>query len=302
VLAGIHAGDPEKLSLRSTFPQFAEMESRRGSVILALRGASTRPYSAPTTGRTMFMTLRGGLEELVVALVRRLGSDAVRSGAEVLSVRRENESYLATLASGENIRARALIVACGAGPASRMLAALDAQAARELGAIRFASTATVSLLYGESSSAAELSGFGFVVDRREEISLSAATYSSQKFPGKFPPGKCLIRCFMGGDGRESVLASSDSDLVERAQRDLRRILGIFEDPEAARVYRWPKSNPQYEVGHARRLERIEQRLKPFPGLMLIGSSYRGVGIPDCIRSGREAARRLARGESAGSIL
>lgn len=308
VMAGIYAGDPDRLSLAATFPQFAEMERAGPSVFLALRrahaqrlaAAAAKPAGGPRV--TMFMALDGGLGRLVDALAAKLPAGSVRTGAPLKALRRDGRRWRLE-AGGGSVEADAVVMALPASAAAPLLAPLDAAAAEELAAVRFVSTATVSLAYAPGAWGGRLKGFGFVVDRREARTVVAGTYSSSKFPGRAKGGEELLRLFLGGAGREDVLALSDADILAAVRRDLGTILGASPEPTTARVYRWPASNPQYDVGHRARVGRLEGRLKPLAGLVLAGSSYKGVGIPDCVRSGRDAAKRvLADGANEGAVL
>lgn len=308
VMAGIYAGDPDRLSLAATFPQFADMERDGPSVFLALRrahakraaAAAAKPAGGPRV--TMFMALDGGLGRLVDALAARLPSGSVRTGAALESLRREGAGWRVR-AGGAELAAESVVLALPASAAAPLLEPLDADAAAELAAVRFVSTATVSLAYAPGAWGGRLKGFGFVVDRREARAVVAGTFSSSKFPGRAKGGAELLRLFLGGAGREDVVGWTDSDILAAVRRDLRDILGASPEPTTARVYRWPSSNPQYDVGHRQRVERLEGRLKSLPGLVLAGSSYKGVGIPDCVRSGRDAAKRILSGNAAeGAVL
>ncbi|TBR26216.1 protoporphyrinogen oxidase [bacterium] len=307
VMAGIYAGDPDRLSLAATFPQFSDMERETGSILLALRRAHAKRLAAAAAPKkgprvTMFMALDGGLGRLVDALAARLPAGSVRLGAPAESLRRDGKGWVLKAAGAEHA-ADAVVLALPASAAARLLEPLDAAAAAELDAVRFVSTATVSLAYASGAWGGKLKGFGFVVDRREARTVVAGTYSSSKFPGRAKDGAELLRLFLGGAGREDVLDLSDSDILAAVRRDLKDILGASPEPATARVYRWPASNPQYDVGHRARVARLEARVKGLPGLVLAGSSYKGVGIPDCVRSGRDAAQRLLAGSSAeGAVL
>lgn len=290
ILAGIFAGDPEELSLKSTFPQFLELEKKHGSVLLGMRKAAASA-KRPQGDLTLFMALRGGLGELVDALLVRVGR-VLRTGAGVRSIRRQGALWRVELSTGESQEADALVLAMPADSAASALREVDPVLAGLAGSIPFTSTATVSLLYPAKDFPHPLDGFGFVVERSEPTTVLAATYTSTKFPGRVPEDKVLIRCFLGGAGREETLEKDDAGLVAAVRSDLARIMGFDREPEKAKVYRWEKANPQFTVGHGQRLARMEERLAAHPGLILAGGSYRGVGVPECVRSGREAARLI----------
>lgn len=293
VMAGIYSGDPDRLSLRSTFPQFCELERKYGSLWRGLRAAAAaRP--APKPGVTMFMTLRDGLARLVDALAARLPGGCARTGTAVAGLEPAGGRWRLALAGGERWEADAVVLAAGARAAAALLGGVDPALAEALKRQRCASTATVTFLYEPGAFGRRLSGFGFVVDRREARTLMAATYSSAKFPGRPHGGLELVRCFAGGVGREETAELPEAELAAAARRDLARILGKDPEPRALRVFRWPKASPQYEVGHEAWLRGLETELERRPGLRVAGASYHGVGLPDCVRSGRAAARDLRR--------
>lgn len=288
ILAGIFAGDPDQLSMKCTFPQFVDLEKRSRSLILGMRRAKRPP---PQKGRTMFMTMRGGLSRFAEELASRLPEGSIQTGAPVESIEKVGaHAYRARLSDGKEVAADGIVVCAPANHAARMLGGLDKDLASDVGRIPFSSTATVSLAYAAKDFPHPLDGFGFVVDRREKRSVMAATYSSTKFPGRVPSDKVLIRCFLGGAGQEDVIVGDDDALIRAVRADLKDIMGLEQTPVEARAYRWTKANPQYNVGHADLVERIESHLKNHPGIVLAGASYKGVGIPDCVRSGEAAAK------------
>lgn len=302
LLAGIYAGDAEQMSLAATFPQFMELEQRYGSLIRGMlarrremlnRTASGKEPMPGTVPTTMFMTLKGGLSELVTALVSKLDQNALIVGTEVERIHWKSglSTYHVRLKDGTTITADAVIAASPAYVAADLLAETDATLVRTLREIPYVSTATVSLAYRKNQFRHPLNGFGFVVPRREGRSIMACTWTSTKFPHRAPDDRVLLRCFMGGAGREEIASLPEKDLVNTVRDDLRAIMKISEEPVFSRVYRWEKANPQYPVGHLDRLADMDDRLTRLPGLFLSGAAYRGVGVPDCIRQGNEAAER-----------
>ena len=289
MMAGIHAGDPDHLSLQSTFPMFKELERRHGSVIRALRRGLHAP--ARDGGRTLslFVTLRGGLERLVRALAERLPPGTVRTGTEAAALRRTGAGWSLRLRDGAELEADAVILALPSGRAAR-LEGLGPELSAELAGIPYSTTAVANLVYATKDMRRPPRGFGFVVDRRSGLRLSGATFTSTKFPGRAPEGRTAIRCYLGGVGREAAASGTDSEIVAGCREELERLLGLGAEPLAAVVRRWPAATAQYNVGHQARLERVERLLQGRSGLILAGGSYRGVGIPECARSGREAAR------------
>lgn len=289
MLAGIYAGDPERMSVASAFPQLVELE-RRGGLVRSLwsRGPS-RPRRA---GITTFMTLKGGLSRVIEALAKSLPPGAVRVDSPAQTVRRAGGHWEILTPRG-TVEADAVISALPAPQAADALEVLDPELAHRLREIPFVSTAVTNLIYDAKDLPRAPRGFGFLAPKPEGTTLAGATFSTAKFPGRAAPGLFALRAFTGGAGREEVPEGPITRLEARVQDDLDRLLGLKgARPRALKTTRWIKSNPQYEVGHARRLDRLSSCLKSHPGLLLAGASYGGVGLPDCVRSGRGAARRI----------
>ncbi len=164
--------------------------------------------------------------------------------------------------------------------------------AHELAEIRYRSSITVGLVYDETVAAALPPGFGFLVPHTENKRMLACTFVHNKFPHRAPENRCLLRCFLGGSRDEAALSLSTDEILATVRRELDEILNITAAPLASRVYKWPSSMAQYSVGHLDRLERIRQVLQETPRLTLAGNGYRGIGVPDCVRTGREAATQI----------
>jgi protoporphyrinogen/coproporphyrinogen III oxidase len=202
------------------------------------------------------------------------------------------------LGDGTAVSADAVVLAGEAHRMAPLVTGFDPELGRLLGGIRYVSSATVTLAYPRSAVRHPLDGFGFVVPRGEGRAALACTFSSVKYPGRAPAGTVLLRAFLGGARAEDILAHDDARLVGLAEADLAGLLGIAGSPLLARVARHPASMPQYDVGHLERVASIEARVAAWPGLGLAGGAYRGVGIPDCIRSGEAAAERIVAGAPA----
>jgi oxygen-dependent protoporphyrinogen oxidase len=303
LMAGIYAGDAEELSVRATFPRFVELEQEHGSVLRGMMSVRARQNGAGRSEakRTMFVTLKRGLQELVTALVRRLTDQGVqlRSGMTVESLRvRSNQAgrwiYDMVLQDRSSLSADSLVLATPAYVAADLLRPLTPIAAGLLEMISYASTATIALAYPASVIGEAVQGFGFVVPRLEKRDLIAATWTSLKWPHRAPPNQLMVRCYVGGAGRESILALEDSALIGRVKTELREICGIAVEPTYTEVNRWMHAMPQYRLGHLERLAQAEVALSRYGGVFLTGSAYRGVGIPDCIRDGAVAADKVMR--------
>lgn len=301
VFAGIYAGDVETLSLESTFPQFRELERRYGSILRGVYARKSQSAKSVPGGLTMFVTLQGGVASFPQALAERVHPCA-RLDAKVQALRREGPRWRAELASGEALEADVVVLAAPADAAATLLEGEAPAVASVLRRFEFSSTAAVNLLYETAALRRRPEGYGFLVQRGEGVSLTAATFTSNKFPGRAPEGKTLLRCYFGGRGREEALALDDEALVRASTDDLERILGLGAKPLGASVHRWPQANALYNVGHAARLAELERALPGYPGLLLCGGCYRGIGIPECVRSGREAARRALQGVPPGAVV
>ena len=305
LVAGIYAGDAEELSLRATFPRLYELEGKYGSLmkgILAQRSAPSSASFSSTKPRSLFMTLRGGLGDLIGSLVKRIEASGtqLRQGQPVKALRISNKhgkKYQVILDNDEVLKADSVILATPAYVTADLLRPLHQPLGGWLNEIPYASTATISLAYQTNEMRMVPRGFGFVVPRVEGKSLIAATWSSLKWAGRTPPGETLIRCYVGGTGRESILERDDSSLVAYVKDELRLIAGIRCQPLLTKIYRWPRALPQYTAGHLDRVQQIHHALRSFDGLYLTGAAYNGIGIPDCIREGSQTARELVRNAS-----
>jgi protoporphyrinogen/coproporphyrinogen III oxidase len=287
LLAGIHAGDVEQLSVHALFPRLAEAERSHGSVLRTLF-ATRRPPS--TQGA--FVSFREGLGEIVTALVAALGAGTIRYDAPVARISGRGP-FAVELESGETLEARRVIVAIPAWGAAPLLDAIDAPLAEACREIPYASSATVFFGLRREQVRHDLHGTGFVVPRSEGRGLMAGTWISSKWPDRAPAGHVLMRAFVGGATNPAIVDRSDDELIAGAFDELASILGINGAPLLTRVYRWRRATPQYNVGHLDRVRRIDERLRAIPGLSVTGSGYRGTGLPDCIADGRAAAAAAA---------
>ncbi|WP_455241834.1 protoporphyrinogen oxidase [Petrachloros mirabilis] len=303
LMAGIYAGDAEQMSLKATFPRFLELEQEHGSVIRGMMAArkSGSPAQGTRQRRTMFVSLKNGLEDLVTALVRRLTDQGVtlRSGTTVESLRVRSHqlgrwTYDVMLRDRSALSVDSLVLATPAFVSAELLRPLTPIAGGVLETIPYASTATIAMAYPGSVTGGAVSGFGFVVPRIERRDLIAATWTSLKWPHRAPSDQLLIRCYVGGVGREGILQLDDHALVARVRSELKEICGVTAEPTYVEVNRWMNAMPQYLLGHLDKVAQVESALSRYGGLVLTGAAYRGVGIPDCIRDGALAAERVMR--------
>ncbi len=303
LMAGIYAGDAEEMSVAATFPRFVELELRYGSVIRGMIAAQRvrSGEELPGVQRTMFVSLKNGLADLVTALVDHLTHQGVvlRIGAKVEALRVRSHQlnrwmYDVILNDGLSLSAECLVLATPAYISADLLRPLTPIAGGLLDLVPYTSTATISMSFPTSTVAGRVEGFGLVVPRVEGRDLLAATWTSLKWPHRAPPGQVLIRCYVGGVGREGILELEDRPLIARVRSELAGLCGVTAEPQFVEVNRWMKAMPQYTIGHLDRLKQIEAALSRYGGLVLTGAAYRGVGIPDCIRNGTLAAQHVMR--------
>jgi oxygen-dependent protoporphyrinogen oxidase len=297
LVGGIYASDPDKLSLGATMPRFKEMERSSRSVVYAMWAAQRRRAKKAETGSgarwSLFVTLAGGMQELVDNLAQRLPQETTLLSAAATELKRNADNgWRVAVGSEEVIEADALILATPAFRASAMLRQIAGSAAEELTGISYASTATVSLAYRREDFPQAPSSFGFVVPAIEKRKIMACTFSSLKYPGRAPQDKILLRAFVGGSLQPELFGANDGEMEKSVRGELAGLLGVTAAPIFSRIWRHPDSMPQYHVGHETRVNRIEAALQPFPTLALAGSAYHGVGISDCVRTGEEAAEKI----------
>ncbi len=297
LVGGIYASDPNKLSLASTMPRFKEMERAKGSIIRAMWSEQKRRARMRETASgarwSLFVSLAGGMQELVDALVRHLPEKSLRLRASVLSLTRDESKkhWRIAINGNEILEAAAVILATPAFATAKMLGSLVTEAAHELTQIPYTSTATVSLAYRSEDFPKNPGSFGFVVPAIEQRKIMACTFSSLKYPGRAPEGHILLRAFVGGSLQPELFQDDDATMEKNVRAELATLLGLKAAPLFSRISRHPHSMPQYHVGHDARVHRIETTLETFPSLCLAGSAYHGVGISDCVRTGEEAAQK-----------
>lgn len=286
LLAGIHAGNVDRLSVRALFPRLREAERTSGSVIRSFRRLQTKP-----SHRGAFVSLPGGIGALADAVAAALGPGTVTTGAPVTAVH-AHRRFVVESAAGV-IETGAVVFATPAYVTAALVRPLDATLASLCDAVPYASTATVAFGFRRDQIVHPLNGTGFVVPRVEGRALLAGTWVSSKWPGRAPDGHVLIRGFFGGGRDPERLQVDDQTLVAMALAEFGPLLGITGPPAVSRVFRWARQSPQFEVGHLDRVVRIERRLDTLPGVFVTGSGFRSVGIPDCIADGREVAGRVS---------
>jgi oxygen-dependent protoporphyrinogen oxidase len=292
LVAGIYTADPEKLSMAATMPQFVEMERSYSSLLRATLRRTDTDKSASGARYGLFLAPKHGLQSLVTQLVDSLPRGAIHLNTSIPRVDRQDGKW--RLSSDPNSTFDALVVAVPAYAAAELLEHTQPDIAAELAAIEYAGCAVVSLGFQRRQIGHALDGFGFVVPQTENRRIIAGSFASLKYPGRAPESDVLIRVFIGGALQAELLDLPDTELRRIAHDELAELLQITGMPLVADIARWPRSMPQYHVGHLARLDRIEQLAAGVPTLALAGNAYRGVGIPQCIASGEAAAERMSK--------
>jgi oxygen-dependent protoporphyrinogen oxidase len=249
------------------------------------------PRSASRPAPPLFTSLKNGMQQLIETLAPHLNPDSLITNTTVQSIEPRTGGWSVS-AGLKSDHFNAVIVALPALAAAKLLSTCSPELSSELAAIAYSSSITVGLGYDRSVRQSLPPGFGFLVPRSEGKRLLAATFVHNKFPHRAPDDRALLRCFFAGSIAENIWHLSDDEIVNIVRTELQQILGLQSAPQFARVYKWKSAMAQYGVGHLDRLDRIERLRQQLPGLALAGNAYRGIGVPDCVRSGQEAAKQV----------
>ncbi|WLD94095.1 protoporphyrinogen oxidase [Alkalihalobacillus sp. AL-G] len=289
LLSGIYAGNIDQLSLQSTFPQFQQVEEQHRSLILGMK--SNRPKKQPKSSKGVFLTLKSGLTSLVEALEKKLTVDVeIRKNQKVTSFEKSNETYKVRLDNGDVLDADQVIFTIPALKAAPLFVA-DIQ--KHLEEAPATSVATIAMAFPESAVPNDLNGTGFVVSRKSPYTITACTWTNKKWPHTTPEGYVLLRCYVGKAEDQSIVDESDETILKAVLDDLKETMNIQVRPEFYYVSRWKQAMPQYLVGHKSKRDLLEKKLgEKFPGIHLVGASFDGIGLPDCVQSGEKAANKV----------
>lgn len=285
LLSGVFGGDVAQLSVRAVMAQFVTMEKEHGSLMQALQARA----SAKKT--SVFTTLRSGLGTLIDRMITAIPAEWIRMGAAVTFVERGDDGWKVETAK-EVERFDALVMAVPIDTARTLIEPIDPEAAA-LMKMDASSAVVVGMGFPDAAKLAIPPGFGFLVPAGSGSLLLACTFVDQKFEDRVPSGGRLVRAFFGGAAAGRMMRCANDEIAAVARLELARILGPLPEPQVTIVRRWPRSLPQYAVGHLERMKDLDGRVSQMGGLWLLGNGYRGVGLPDLIRDARCAARRIA---------
>jgi protoporphyrinogen/coproporphyrinogen III oxidase len=293
LLAGIYAGDIDKLSLMSLFPMFYQVEQQHRSLVFGLK--KTMPPAPKTKVKVpgkkgMFISLTTGLEEIVKQLEIRLG-DMIVKGTPVSKIEKNGDSYLVKLSNGVVEEADTVVVTSDHFNAQKMLSHYSfMDYFKEMPST---SVANVAMAFSKSAIKQDIDGTGFVVSRNNDHRITACTWTHKKWVGSCPEDMALLRSYVGKPSDEEVVNLSDEEIIDIVLKDLNKTMNITEKPQFYVVSRWKKAMPQYNVGHKDRMKQVKDSMaKELPGVFLAGSSFEGVGIPDCIDQGKAAVQKV----------
>ena len=294
---GIYMGDPERLSLKGCFPQFAAMEAEQGSLIKATRSAAKQRDAKPAgKPESVFTAPAAGLGQMIAAVADKLG-DAIRLGQRVANLAKTDNGWQLTVedtASGSQTTEEydAVVIATPARATAAIVESLEPRIAEIMRGIEYSSCAIVQLVYAKSDVPHPLDASGIVVPHVEGRPLQACSFSSVKYAGRVPDDLVVLRAFFGGALRSELVELPEDQLEELARKEAKELLGIEAKPQFTIVKCWKASMPQYYVGHAERIDEVASLVAGHRGLELAGAALRGVGIPLCINTGQQAAERL----------
>ena len=286
LLSGVFGGDVARLSVRAVMAPFVAMEREHGSLIAAVQARA-----ATSKSTAVFTTLRSGMGTLVDRMIAAVPESWIRMAAEVRFVSYGEEGWLVGTARGVE-RFDALMMAAPVDVARSLLEPVDAGIAPML-EMDASSAVVVGFGFPDAAKLALPQGFGFLVPPGSDNLLMACTFVDQKFEDRVPAGGRLVRGFFGGKAAERLIRCGNDETAAVARLELAQILGPLPKPQVTVVRRWPRSLPQFEVGHLERMETLDERVKALEGLWLLGNGYRGVGVPDLVRDARAAARQIA---------
>ena len=295
MLAGVYGGSPEKLSVNAVLPRFVELEKQYGSVSRGMLRAASEASRRNTVDRgqppSLFLSLKGGMRQLTDRLAEKLEGRIRRITGSAKSVTRLDDGFRLAV-NGDSVSADQVVIAAPAHAAGALVEGLDPQSAEQLRAVPYSSSITVNLLYRRPPFEHALEGFGFLAPEVEQTWITACTWVNTKFPHRAGGDYALLRAFLADRQADASFDLPDDEIARRVHGELSRIMGFETEPATWRVARWRRAMAQYEVGHRKRIEEIEQRLAHVQGLHVTGNAYEGIGIPDCIRRSRAIARRI----------
>ncbi|MEM7560603.1 MAG: protoporphyrinogen oxidase, partial [Planctomycetota bacterium] len=299
IVGGIFTADPSRLSMQAAMPQFWQMESNHGGLIRAGRAsrksaAGEQAKKASGARYDQFRAPQQGMSQWVSELARHIPETNLSLRSSVQSIAKRGMGGYELHGSKTSEVFDAVLFATPAAATGQLLHNINAEAAKTIGAIQYASSVVVAFVLDRSQIGADINSFGLIIPRKEQRPVLAVSYSSNKYAGRVSEDKILLRLFFGGAQHPEFINQADDNILALAQDELRLVLKWRgEKPEYQSVIRWPDAMPQYNVGHLDRVETARSSLlRTDPAIRVSGAAYNGVGIPQCVQSGRQAAVEL----------
>lgn len=291
-VSGVYAGDPEKLSIRSAFPQLHEAEKAAGSIVRGMMRLA-KNKKEPREHATL-NTFREGNETLVRALASRIGARLLTKTAAANIYQQNDGSFHVSLEGGSNdsVLAKGVIFATPTDVTGKLLVQLDPSFETLLTTVEYAAVAVVSLGYSKKDVGHSLEGFGFLVPRSAGLRSLGTVWNSSLFPGRAPDGHALLTTFVGGATDPGAAKLSSEKLSSLVHREIAPLLAIKSQPTFCNVTIWPRALPQYNLGHGDRLASIRKTLDRFPGIFLTGNYLRGPAIGACVEQALAVAKEV----------
>lgn len=300
MVSGIFAGNPETMSLKSCFPRIHELEQEYGGLLKAMMLLAKKKKAEVKAGKQVasaagpggvLTSFLGGIQELTDGTVKCLKGE-VRTGQAIAGLKKIDGGWELRLADGSNFDADVVVTAAPAHVLKELTWSVDGELSDLLGAIPYAPMNVICFGYEQEKIPRDLDGFGYLIPKKEGCAILGTLWDSSIFPQRAPEGHVMLRSMMGGATTPEAINLSDAEVKERTMAELRKIMGIVEEPDFVRVFRHQRAIPQYVVGHAERLRAIDERLKNHPGLVLTGNSFLGIGLNDCVNAAYKAGDQV----------
>ena len=294
LLAGTFAGDIDHLSIQSMFPQFYQLEKEHRSLLIGLKKRKASNYAIEhlTDEPLLYGTFENGLETLIETLEERLASSTILKGVKVEAIEQLTDGSMKVhLNNIAPFQADAVIMTTPFNVAKSVFKKYDLMKA--LPSMNCATIATVTMAFKREQMSKYKDALNFFVSRNSDLTITSCTWSNRKWNNVAPEGYDLLRVYIGRVGDEAIVELSDSEIEKTVLADLRKAINLQDNPLFTVVTRWKQAMPQYTVGHDARLQQLKQELyNEFPHVKLVGSSYEGISIPDCVEQGRNAAQEM----------
>lgn len=293
-VSGIFAGDPDRLSMKASFPRITAMEKEHGSVF---KGFAVQRHDHSRNGKTgpKLWSYRAGMEQLIASLVERTGKENVRKfHASSLKFDSATQCWKVSSSNGEEVEGDICVLACPAHAQAELLKPLDLELGTLVGTIPYTRLAVVVMAFRSGDVPISLKGFGFLVPSIERRRILGAQWCSSIYPGRAPAGMVLLRAMIGGVQQAELLNLDDQTLANLVYQELRETMSVQSPAVFTKVIRWEKAIPQYLIGHCSLVEKIEEKAASHAGLFLTGNAYKGIALNSCIENAEPLAVRISR--------